>query len=367
MITGFDRYITDIEWFFEAGDEPTTMTPYNSTKDTIAVWWANSIENGDFNHGVSVKTTNIWGCEYRIFPPDTVYAPLPAYVRWIDNEKPTCGECDGELSFENYSNEFTSPLQYSVEWANNPNLNNAQDNIILPDSTLYLKDLCASEYYLVVSYQSVIQGNCNDTLMFNLHADSSTIASSNFEFLVEDMDDIQAPFELGNTTINNTSQNANKYTWQVFNGLEEDLAMLVYEGNEAIPDYIFSNMGEYLIKLQAFNDKAPNCPATPVNKTIFVHYESVLEVPNIFTPNEDGFNDQFRVKARELQTYKCVIYNRWGQKVFETDDSEESWNGKMKNDGSDLSSGTYYYIVTGTGKKGQEFEFKGAVQLMREK
>jgi len=171
---------------------------------------------------------------------------------------------------------------------------------------------------------------------------------------------------MNNTTINNVSVNANKYTWQVFAGNTEDLAMLIYEGNGDVPDYILNNMGEYLVKLQAFNDKAPNCPTSPMDMTIFVHYESVLEVPNIFSPNNDGYNDEFRVKARELQTYNCVIYNRWGEKVFETTDFNESWNGKKMNEGGNLSAGAYYYVITGTGKKGQEFEFKGAIQLMRD-
>jgi len=135
--------------------------------------------------------------------------------------------------------------------------------------------------------------------------------------------------------------------------------MLIWEGNSDLPEYEFKNMGEYFIKLQAFSDKAPNCSASPADATIFIHYKSVIEVPNIFTPNNDGYNDEFRVKARELETYRCVIYNRWGNKVFETDKVEENWNGKKMNEGADLSSGAYYYVITGTGKKGQEFEFKG--------
>ena len=72
------------------------------------------------------------------------------------------------------------------------------------------------------------------------------------------------------------------------------------------------------------------------------------------------------VKAKELKTYKCVIYNRWGKKVFETDDYEVHWNGKIMNDGGDSAPGSYYYIIKGTGKRNQEFEFKGAIQLLRD-
>jgi gliding motility-associated-like protein len=364
--TGLDRYIESVNWFWEEDDEPTHIIPHNETQDAIAVYWGNSIENNDFKHAVSVETVNYWGCSFRSNPPDTVVEPNPAYVQWTDDEYPTCGECDGELIFKNYSNEYPSPTEYSIEWANNIDFNNSADNIIDPDSAILLNNLCASEYYVLVSYSSDFGGNCYDTLYFDLHADESTIATSNFEFLT-DTSDLQAPFTLDITSLSNTSLNATKYTWQVFNGTEEDLSMLVYEGNDEIPNYVFSNMGEYLIKLQSFNDKAPNCPANPVDMNIFVHYESVIEVPNIFTPNEDGINDEFTIKTRELTAYQCIIYNRWGQKIFESSDENESWDGTMKNNGdSKVAPGSYYYIITGKGKKGQDFEFKGAVQVVTE-
>jgi gliding motility-associated-like protein len=167
--------------------------------------------------------------------------------------------------------------------------------------------------------------------------------------------------------INNTSVNANKYEWQIFSGEEEDLSLMVHDDNAVVPNYTAANMGWYLLKLQAINDKAPNCPTAAYSAKVFVRYESVLEVPNIFTPNGDLNNDEFKVKARELNSYHCIIYNRWGEKVFETSDPSESWNGKKLNNGGEMSAGVYYYVITGSGKKGQAYEFEGAVQLLREK
>ena len=364
--SGFDKYITNIEWIFESNDQPTEITSNNSTLDTINVWWGNSAKNEDYAHAVSLKTTNTWGCTYEISPADTVFEPTPPFVKWIDSRDPICGECDGLLSFKNYSGETTSPIAYSVKWATNPYFNNSTSLIIQPEETVELQELCTNDYYLLVPYTTDLGNSCSDTLTFDLNVDSSTIAESSFKFLV-DTTDLQAPFELDATTIENTSINSNKHDWQIYNGTKEDLAMLIWEGEGTIPDYIFKNMGEYLITLHAYNDNAPNCPTAPVDATIFVHYESVLEVPNIFTPNNDGYNDEFRVKTRELTSYKCTIYNRWGQKVFETEDVEENWNGKRMNEGGDLSAGSYYYIITGTGKKGQEFQFKGSIQLLRDK
>jgi len=71
------------------------------------------------------------------------------------------------------------------------------------------------------------------------------------------------------------------------------------------------------------------------------------ELPNIFTPNTDGLNDQYiPVKNRHIKSVEFVMYNRWGQIVFETDDPALKWDGKSKQMKQPVSDGTYYYICT---------------------
>lgn len=62
--------------------------------------------------------------------------------------------------------------------------------------------------------------------------------------------------------------------------------------------------------------------------TIFV--DGVIYIPNTFTPNGDGVNDIFRVEARDLTKFHLMIFNRWGQLIFETNDTEEGWDGQFK-------------------------------------
>jgi gliding motility-associated-like protein len=47
----------------------------------------------------------------------------------------------------------------------------------------------------------------------------------------------------------------------------------------------------------------------------------------------------------ECEEYKLQIFNRWGEKVFETDDPEDCWNGGVHNNSNLLPSGTYFYLV----------------------
>lgn len=68
-----------------------------------------------------------------------------------------------------------------------------------------------------------------------------------------------------------------------------------------------------------------------------------LFIPKIFTPNQDGQNDQFKVNGNCLLSIKLSIFNRWGLKVYHTDDIEKGWNGKYYDVPCPI--GVYTYIA----------------------
>jgi len=82
----------------------------------------------------------------------------------------------------------------------------------------------------------------------------------------------------------------------------------------------------------------------------------VILIPNIITPNGDGMNDVFQLN---FPYSNVVIYNRWGQNLFENNNNESYWNGRTTS-GSEVPDGTYYYIIT-TEKE----TYKGYLQLLR--
>lgn len=74
--------------------------------------------------------------------------------------------------------------------------------------------------------------------------------------------------------------------------------------------------------------------------------EALARIPNVFSPNNDGYNDQFQVTGIGLQDFSMEVYNRWGQMVFSSSNPATGWNGGKDNTTDDTPDGTYFYIVT---------------------
>jgi gliding motility-associated-like protein len=87
-------------------------------------------------------------------------------------------------------------------------------------------------------------------------------------------------------------------------------------------------------------------------------------IPNAFTPNGDGINDDFGlIGAANYVPFSFRIYSRWGQTVFRTVSSAKRWDGSFK--GLDMPAGAYPWIIDYVNKKGQLIKLKGVVLLMR--
>lgn len=86
-----------------------------------------------------------------------------------------------------------------------------------------------------------------------------------------------------------------------------------------------------------------------------------INMPNVFTPNNEGINDYFKPIILEcVKSPKLIIYNRWGQIVYQINNSQIKWDGKFKD--KKCSSGAYFWILTYQDKN-REFSKKGALTL----
>lgn len=86
-------------------------------------------------------------------------------------------------------------------------------------------------------------------------------------------------------------------------------------------------------------------------------------VPTAFTPNNDGKNDVIQVYGGVISNFVFEIFDRWGEKVFETSDSNDAWDGTYN--GKPLQPQVFVYYLKGTCLNGEEFEEKGNITLIR--
>ena len=89
-------------------------------------------------------------------------------------------------------------------------------------------------------------------------------------------------------------------------------------------------------------------------------------LPNAFTPNDDGLNDEFLGTGylQYIRNFEMAIYNRWGERIYENNSPYESWNGRKFNTGEKCQAGVYVVIVRFEGPRGEKEEIKGFATIV---
>jgi len=113
--------------------------------------------------------------------------------------------------------------------------------------------------------------------------------------------------------------------------------------------------GEYSVILQT----AEGC--TNLEKVTLIDTWFPFNIPNAFTPNGDGLNDSFRpvTDYDRFSRFSMVIYNSWGQRIFETTRPAEGWDGK------DAAAGVYVWVITYADYMGKVSTLRGSVTLVK--
>lgn len=149
------------------------------------------------------------------------------------------------------------------------------------------------------------------------------------------------------------SKNVDRYQWNI-----EDFI------TPAKNPYVeFKDTGYQNITHIAINDNG--CRDT-LTKKLDVIPMTTFFMPNAFTPNGDEKNDVFKGKGftQNILDFDMVIFNRWGEKVYETQKINEGWDGKLPG-GSDAPSGSYTYKVKYRAVRNFEKELRGNLLLIR--
>lgn len=175
--------------------------------------------------------------------------------------------------------------------------------------------------------------------------------------LVEVVDKIEVvasksnDIECGMAQIQLSATGASLYTWSPAATLSNPNAALTNASpNQQTTYYVTGSTG--------------SCQDTDsITVYFYNNTEGSIFIPNAFTPNGDGNNDCFGIKHNaKFKSYYFAIYNRWGERVFESDSPQYCWDGNYRTKPSE--GGTYFYFLRAESNCGTIFK-KGDVVLIR--
>ncbi len=150
------------------------------------------------------------------------------------------------------------------------------------------------------------------------------------------------------------------YTWRFYNDSTGTFrkSYRVRYNDLSLSDEPIDEFGTHFIML--------TCNNTVCQDTLVAGFKvktSYLTFPYVFTPNGDGYNDEFRPTYTSIVEYKIWIYNTMGKKMYESEDITVGWDGTHK--GHDCPIGAYYYVVKAKGVDNVEYKLKGTVNLVK--
>lgn len=324
-----------VDQLFNAqGPVQYSWSPSNDSTD-----YARFLNSG--NHTVTIVDSVgcIWQYSFTLDDPDSIYiqtiSSLPSYCRG-NGIYPGSGTVSGTAAGG------TGPASYSWTGNGESAITNTWGN------------RTPGWYYLVATDQN----NC--VAMDSIYVDSLNPVAS---FTANPMNGT-VPVTI---TITDSSENRVTNTWSYVgpDGSSFSESFIIgYNIYQSQFDTTFTMDGDYAICLVVANDY--ECYDTMcVTPQLYPIPSSTL--PNVFTPNGDGFNDKWYPIQQGIKTMSCTIFNRWGNSVFEISsiDPADGWDGTNKNTGADCSDGVYSFIYEAEALNGETFKGQGFIHLIK--
>jgi gliding motility-associated-like protein len=127
------------------------------------------------------------------------------------------------------------------------------------------------------------------------------------------------------------------------------------------PTFVYNQPGEYILTLLATD--ANGCQDSI---SVIITVQQTLEVflPNVFTPNNDGVNDEYFPVVQGASEFSMMIFNRWGELLFVSVSADLPWNGRTPYE-AEAVNGVYFCVATAKDFYGNVREFRTTVTLVR--
>lgn len=308
-------------------DNQTTMSASNDTTFSFTYTkpgtYYISLEGSD--SFVNEDANNTYTCS--AFFPDTnalvypvrkiIVLPIPEALFYVEDPL-----CIGDTAlFINKSDSVYTTFNWEIggeKYATNSDLSLGLDEV----GTF---DIIFTPTYVV---DSSYQRHCFDTFQNSI---TVTGAKAAFDFESRGLCSEYAFFD--------SSINAVTYFWDFGHPRSltrntSDLASPIH--------YYGSDKGDYKVCLTVADERGCTDSACA---DIVVDYLAELSLYNIFTPNGDGINEEFFFDIENHRTYELLIYNRYGELMFNTNEPTVGWDGTYQNEGTEVPAGTYFYVL----------------------
>ena len=154
----------------------------------------------------------------------------------------------------------------------------------------------------------------------------------------------------------NSSLFATDYAWDFDDGTFDN----TNDVNESV-QHSFGSVGINDVVLIASNGI---CTTSDTLQVIVNPFNPpLIKVPNVFTPNNDGDNDEFFFDLENVTSIEAILINRWGNQIMEMNELDDKWDGTLN--GNQASEGTYFYKYSVTGIDGSVLNGQGFFELIR--
>jgi len=265
------------------------------------------------------------------------YLPLPTII--IIDPNTFIGCQPANISFENLSSPVDSTFKYAWDFGDGKTSTDADPINVYEDVGSYNVNLeltAPTGCKISKRWNNLIKIVESPTAGFSFTPEEPNLYSNRVQFTDE-------------------SENAFAYRW-TFDELGSSLLQN--------PSFEFQDTGTFNITQVVLKTNGCTDTATAEIKVLpFVNFY----MPNAFTPNNDGLNDELIPVGifKGVNDYYFSVWNRWGDRIFETEDFNTGWNGQRNNSGEFAPPGMYSFIINYTNNFGKPEVLKGHITLIR--
>lgn len=153
------------------------------------------------------------------------------------------------------------------------------------------------------------------------------------------------------TTFTSNAINQKEVRWDFGDGTTAD---------GLVVKHTYNKPGKYSVKMVVVGNDKVNYEET--QEVVVKSKSSIDNVPNVITPNGDRINDYFSIKSTDIETFVISIRDNKGNEIFNSTDTEFTWDGTDFN-GNTVEKGMYTYLIIAEGKDGSVIKLPGQIYV----